>query len=102
MSLGRTIVGISALGCIIGVTAIGQQEETPQQTAPKTQVELCMDATPTIIKNYKDAKYAVFRAANAGPDAAHILGPVREAQAALDAMEQPLKNCYEASQNRHR
>jgi hypothetical protein len=43
-------------------------------------------------------KIAVFRAANSG-DAASILGPVREAQVALDAMEQPLKGCYDAMQN---
>lgn len=100
MSLVRVIAGISVTICVVGVTAIGQQEQTPHQTAPKTPLELCMDAMPTIFKNYNDAKYAVFHAANAGPDAAHILGPAREAQAKLDAMEQPLKSCYEASQGR--
>ena len=53
---------------------------------------------PTILKNYNNAKYAVLRAGNSA-DAAHILGPVGEAQAALNAMEQPLKVCYEAMQN---
>jgi hypothetical protein len=38
------------------------------------------------------------RAGNSA-DAARILGPVREAQEALEAMEQPLKACYEAMQN---
>ena len=99
MSLGRLIAGISATVCVIGLTAIGQQEEAPHQTDPKTQLESCSAAMPTILKNYNNAKYAVFRAANSGEDAAHILGAVREAQAALDSMEKPLKGCYEAMQN---
>jgi hypothetical protein len=52
---------------------------------------------PTILKNYNNAKYAVFLAANSG-DAAHMGDLVRQAQAALDAMDQPLKGCYEAFQ----
>ena len=99
MSLGRAIAGITAVVCIIGLTAIGQQQQAPQQTAANTQIEGCKAAMPIILKNYNNAKYAVFRATNAGSDAAHILGPVREAQAALDSMEQPLKGCYEAIQN---
>ena len=95
MSLARVIARISVTICVIGVTAIGQQEPTPHQTAPKTPLELCMDAMPTIFKNYNTAKYAVFRIANS-----HDAGPAREAQAELDAIEQPLKSCYEASQNR--
>jgi hypothetical protein len=100
MSFGRTVVGIPAIVCIIGLMAIGQQqEEAPHQTAPKTQLERCKADMPTIFKNYNNAKYAVFRAANSGADAGSILGPVREAQAALDAMEQPLKGCYDAMRN---
>jgi hypothetical protein len=98
MSLGWAIAGISVIICVIGLTAIGQEGEAAHQTAPNTQLEHCKTAMPTILKNYNNAKYAVFRAANSA-DAAHILGPVREAQAALDAMEQPLKACYEAMQN---
>jgi hypothetical protein len=98
MSLGRAIAAISAIICIMGLTAIGQEEGVAHQTASNTQLERCKTAMPTILKNYNNAKYAVFRAGNSA-DAAHILGPVREAQAALDAMEQPLKACYEAMQN---
>ena len=96
MRFARAMLGISVTVCVIGVTAIGQQEEAPHQPAPKTRLELCMAAMPMIFKNYNNAKYAVFRA--------RILTmppfPV-EAQAALDAIEQPLKDCYEASQNTH-
>jgi hypothetical protein len=98
MRLARTIAGISAVICVIGLTAIGQEEQTAHQAAPITQLERCKTAMPSILKNYNNAKYAVSRAGNSA-DAAHILGPVREAQAALDAMEQPLKACYEAMQN---
>ena len=98
MSLGRAIAGISAIVCVIGLTAIGQEEEAAHQTAANTQLKRCKAAMPIIFKNYNNAKYAVFRAGNSG-DAAHILGPVREAQAAIDAMEQPLKACYEAMRN---
>ena len=97
MSLGRAIAGISATICVIGLSAIGQQEETPH-TAPIMQLERCKAAMPNILKNYNNAKYAVLRAGNSA-DTAHILGPVREAQAALDAMEQPLRACYDAMQN---
>ena len=96
MNVARTITGISVTVCVIGLTAIGQQEKAPHPATPKTQLELCMAAMPTIFKNYNNAKYAVFRMVNSG-DAA----PAREAQADLDAMEQPLKSCYEASQNTH-
>jgi len=96
MSLGRAATGILCVVCVIGLSAIGQ-EEKPDQAAPKTQLEICRAAMPAIFKNYNNAKYAVFRAANTG-DFAHMGGPVREAQAALDAMEQPLKACYEAMQ----
>ena len=91
----RSAAGILAMVFVIGLTAIGQQEASPKK-APKTQLELCMAAMPTIFKNYNNAKYAVFRIANSGN-----AGPIGEAQAALDAMEQPLKGCYEASQNTH-
>jgi len=98
MKFRWAIAGIFAISCVIGLTAIGQEEEAARQTAPNMQLERCKTAMPTILKNYNNAKYAVFRAGNSA-DAAHILGPVREAQAALDAMEQPLKACYEAMQN---
>lgn len=99
MSSVRTIAGISAIICVIGLTAIGQQEETPHQTDHKTELERCKAAMPIILKNYNNAKYAVFLARNTGPDAAGVLDRVATAQAALDAMEQPLKVCSEAMQN---
>jgi hypothetical protein len=97
MKFKWAIAGIFAISCVIGLTAIGQ-EEAAHQTAPNPQLERCKTAMPTILKNYNNAKYAVFRAGNSA-DAAHILGPVREAQAALDAMEQPLNACFEAMHN---
>lgn len=97
MSPVRTLARISAILSVIGLTAIGQQERAPQQTDPRTPFERCRAAMP-ILQNYNNAKYAVFRAGNSA-DAAYILGPVREAQAALDAMEQPLKGCHEAMQS---
>jgi len=98
MSFGRAIAGISVIICVIGLAAIGQEGEAAHPTAPNTQLKRCKTAMPIILKNYNNAKYAVFRAGNSA-DAANILEPVREAQAALDAMEQPLKACYEAMQN---
>lgn len=94
MSLTRLIAGMAVLICFIGLFATAQQEKVPQ-TAPKTQIERCRAAMPTILKNYNNAKYAVFRAGNTA-DAAHILSAVREAQLSLDEMDQPLKACYEA------
>jgi hypothetical protein len=79
------------------VSAIGQEEKAAHQTAPDTQLERCKTAMPIILKNFDNPKYAVVRAGDSG-DAAHILRPVREAPAALDAMEQPLKARYEAMQ----
>ena len=96
MSLTRLIAGTAILVCFVGLLATAQHEEVPQ-TAPKTQIERCRAAMPTILKNYNNAKYAVFRAGNTA-DAAHILSAVREAQLSLDEMDQPLKACYEATQ----
>jgi hypothetical protein len=98
MSLVRAIARISAVMCVVGLTAIGQQESAPHQPDPKTQIERCGAGMPVILKNYNDARYAVRRAGYSA-ESAHILGPVREAQAALDAMEEPLKVCTEAIQN---
>ena len=96
MSFGRVIAGISVLVCVIGITAIGQQQDVPQPSAPKTQLESCREAMPAIYKNYNNAKYAVFLARQGGD---HTGNYVLTAQAALDAMEQPLKGCYEAMLN---
>jgi hypothetical protein len=84
--------------CVIGLTAIGQQKGAPSEVNPRMQLERCKADMPMVLKNYNNAKYAVFRAQTAG-DAASILGPVREAAAALEAMEEPLKACNEAFQN---
>ena len=98
MSLLRALAPISGIICIVGLTAIGQQDNAPHQTDPKTQMERCRAAMPGILKNYNNAKYAVFLARNSGggPQAGNH---VDTAQAALDAMEQPLKVCSEAMQN---
>ena len=99
MTSRRAVAAISAILCIVGLTAIGQPQDAPHPTTANSQLERCQAAMPTLLKNFNNAKYAVSRAANAGANASAILGPVREAQAALDAMEQPLKGCYEAMQN---
>ncbi len=98
MSAGRVLAGISAIGCVIGLTAIGRRASAPHQPDPKTQVESCKAAMPIIMKNYNNARYALRRAGYSA-DAGHILPAVNEAQAALDAMEPPLKVCSEAMQN---
>jgi hypothetical protein len=98
MSLLRAIAPISAFIWVIGLTAIGQQDNAPHQTDPKAQIEQCKAVMPSILKNYNNAKYAVFLARNSGggPQAGNH---VDTAQAALDAMEQPLKVCSEAMQS---
>jgi len=58
----------------------------------------CQAAMPAILKQYNIARYAAQAARNSG-DKAHILTEVGQAQAALDAMEQPLKACSEAFEN---
>ena len=73
MSLGRAIAGISVIICVIGLTAIGQEGEAAHQTAPNTQLERCKTAMPIILKNYNNAKYAVFRAGNSADAAVYQL-----------------------------
>jgi hypothetical protein len=68
MSLGWAIAGISVIICVIGLTAIGQEGEAAHQTAQNTQLERRKTAMPTILKNYNNAKYAVFRAGNSADD----------------------------------
>ncbi len=58
MSAGRVLAGISAIGCVIGLTAIGRRASAPHQPDPKTQVESCKAAMPIIVKNYNNARYA--------------------------------------------
>jgi hypothetical protein len=98
MNLLRAIAPISAILCVTGLTTVGQQDNAPPQTDPKAQIERCKAAMPSILKNYNNAKYAVFLARNSGggPQAGNH---VDTAQAALDAMEQPLKVCSEAMQS---
>ena len=93
----RTMAGAVVLMGFIGLAATGQQDGTTSKAKPQAPGN-CQVAMPVILKQYNNAKYAVQRAGYSA-DAAHILGPVREAQAALDAMEQPLKICAEALEN---
>ena len=83
---------------VIVLAAIGQNERSPEQENAQAQVTNCQTAMPVILKQYNNARYAVQAAQNSG-DKAHILPQVSQAQAALDAMEQPLKVCSEAMQN---
>lgn len=90
---GKSVASIAMALFVLGPAATAWQDGSRPPT-PKTQMEQCKDAMPTILKNYNDAKYAVFQAGNAGQ-----LGgdAIRRAQAALDAMDEPLRACYEAS-----
>ncbi len=83
---------------VIVLAAIGQDERSSQQENQQTQVTNCQAAMPVILKQYNNARYAVQAARNSG-DKGHILTEVSQAQAALDAMEQPLKVCSEAMQS---
>ena len=80
------------------LSGIGQDDRSDDQENAQAQVTNCQTAMPVILKQYNNARYAVQAAQNAG-DRGHILTEVNQAQAALDAMEQPLKVCSEAMQN---
>ena len=95
MRILRATALMSVIIGIFGFAAIGQQEQ-PRPDTPQSKLEKCRTDMPGIMKNYNDAKYAVFLARQGGD---HIGNYVINAQAALDAMEQPLKGCYEAFQN---
>lgn len=83
---------------VIVLAAIGQDERSPEQENAQTQVANCQTVMPVILKQYNNARYAVQAALNSG-DKGHILTAVSQAQAALDAMEQPLRVCSESMQN---
>jgi hypothetical protein len=83
---------------VIVLAAIGQGERSPEEENAQTQVTNCQTAMPIVLKQYNNARYAVQAARNSG-DKGHILTEVNQAQAALDAMEQPLKVCSEAMQS---
>jgi hypothetical protein len=82
----------------IFLAAFGQHDRSHEQENAQAQVTNCQTAMPVIFKQYNNARYAVQAARNSG-DRGHILTEVNQAQAALDAMEQPLKVCSEAIQN---
>ena len=93
-AIARALVTVS----VIALTAIGQDERSSEQENAQTQVTNCQTAMPVILKQYNNARYAVQAARNSG-DKGHILTEINQAQAALDAMEQPLKVCSEAMQS---
>jgi len=96
MRIHRALAVISVIVDVFAFTAIGQQQSQPDN--PQAQLEKCKAAMPGIMKNYNNAKYAVFLARqSAGGD--HTGNYVETAQAALDSIEQPLKGCYEAFQH---
>lgn len=97
MYVPRLVYGTLVLVSVIASLVIGQDEHT-EQHPNQTQVSNCQAAMPTLLKQYNIARYAVQAARNSG-DKAHILTEVGQAQAALDAMEQPLKACSEAFQS---
>lgn len=83
---------------VIVLVAIGQDERSHEQENAQTQVTNCQTAMPVILKQYNNARYAVRAAQNSG-DKGHVLTEVNQAQAALDAMEQPVRVCSEAMQS---
>jgi hypothetical protein len=95
MSIGRATAGILVTVGMVALLAVGQQESASRQTEGQARIEDCKAVMPVILKNYNNAKYAVFLARNSGDG---MLDRVNTAQAALDAMEQPLKVCSDAMQ----
>ena len=98
MHVPRVIAGTLVTVSVIVLAAIGQDDRSHEQENAQAQVTNCQTAMPVILKQYNNARYAVQAARNSG-DKGHILTEVNQAQAALDAMEQPLKVCSEAMQN---
>ena len=98
MHVQRAIAWTLVTVSVIVLAAIGQDDRSHDQENAQAQVTNCQTAMPVILKQYNNARYAVQAAQNSG-DSAHILPQVSQAQAALDAMEQPLKVCSEAMQN---
>jgi hypothetical protein len=98
MHVQRAIAGALVTVSVIVLAAIGQDDRSHEQENVQAQVTNCQTAMPVIFKQYNNARYAVQAARNSG-DRGHILTEVNQAQAALDAMEEPLKVCSEAMQN---
>ena len=98
MHVQRAIAWTLVTVSVIVLAAIGQDDRSHDQENAQAQVTNCQTAMPVILKQYNNARYAVQAAQNSG-DRGHILTEVNQAQAALDAMEQPLKVCSEAIQN---
>jgi hypothetical protein len=98
MHVRRAIPGILVTVSVIVFAAIGQNERSPEHENAQTRVTNCQTAMPVILKQYNNARYAVQAARNSG-DKGQILTEVNQAQAALDAMEKPLRVCSEAMQS---
>jgi hypothetical protein len=98
MHVQRAIAGTLVTVSVIVLAAIGQDDRSHEQENAQAQVTNCQTTMPVILKQYNNARYAVQAARNSG-DKGRILDQVNQAQAALDAMEQPLKVCSEAIQN---
>src|SRR5579863_6396449 len=98
MHVQRAVAGTLVTLSVIVLGAIGQDDRSHEQENPQAQLTNCQTAMPVILKQYNNARYAVLAARNSG-DKGHTLTEVNQAQAALDAMEQPLKVCSEAMQN---
>ena len=99
MQVQRKIAGTAlVVMSVIVLAAIGQDERSHGKDNVQAQVTNCQAAMPAILKQYHNARYAVQAARNSG-DKGQILTEVNQAQAALDAMQQPLKVCSDAMQN---
>jgi hypothetical protein len=98
MHVQRAIAGTFVTVSVIVLAAIGQHDRSHEEENAQAQVTNCQTAMPVIFKQYNNARYAVQAARNSG-DRGHILDEVNQAQAALDAMEEPIKVCSEAMQN---
>jgi len=98
MYVPRVVYGVLVLVSVIALPVLGQDERSPENDNSHTQLANCQTAMPILLKQYNNAKYAVQAARNSG-DKAHILTEVGQAQAALDAMEQPLEVCSKVIQS---
>ena len=99
MNLKRSVTAMLGLVCVVALTATGQQDNAAQQAETKSQLERCNALMPTILKNYNNAKYAVFLSRQTALGGQVSGMQLDAAQAGLDAMEAPLKICAAAVQS---
>jgi len=95
MHIQRARAAAFVIGSVAVFGTSGQGERSTGQE--NSQITDCQTAMPVILKQYNNARYAVEAARSSG-DKGHIMTEVNQAQAALDAMEQPLKVCSDALQ----